>query len=456
MTNYALDYARKRELVGKTWEGNDPSQDFLIAYIKGDPTKSEKARADWIAGLKPGDVIWAEMGAGAGNFLLGCVRQGAKVWRLPTNRIKSAMTAAGDERSLDQVTGEYLERFARQQPEIFYELTEQQTPIAEIAALASGYRNLQDDVRKPLVQKAEAVVSEISLASGANDPTARKAVTEIVLGELFSPKFLATVKQPDLAGTLEAALKKIEIAFYKELDRKLKALPLFRAVFDPIKGCGPRIAGSIIGTIGDIRRFPTAANLKAYAGLHHFENGSRARRKAGELYPVRQELKQACWDFFQQTWKWGKADSPWKAHFLKRVEYEQEKYQLMLILVACEKPETGTADDLMTKACRILNATDSYEKEKDGVAGFLNQLRGQNLADLRTLADCCDQAEIVKLEPETAQLADAKLKIRACERAGRHLQQKLIEHIHREWWKYENCLTSGQPYVYQKPSWVQS
>lgn len=41
----------------------------------------------------------------------------------------------------------------------------------------------------------------------------------------------------------------------KELERAVKVVGIWKAIFEPIKGCGPRLAAGLIAPIGDIRRF---------------------------------------------------------------------------------------------------------------------------------------------------------------------------------------------------------
>jgi|SRR3989344_582317 len=41
----------------------------------------------------------------------------------------------------------------------------------------------------------------------------------------------------------------------KELERAVKAIGIWKAIFDGIEGCGPRLAAGLIAPIGDIRRF---------------------------------------------------------------------------------------------------------------------------------------------------------------------------------------------------------
>lgn len=383
------------------------------------------------------------------------MRQGAKVWRLPTHLSKARREQAGDGK---EATAKILQEVATGSPELFYSFGERQAPIAEIAALATGYRRMQDDVRKPLVQKTRASVQEITLAQGAPDAIEVCRMTETMVTEVFEPNFLQTLSQAQpnfgLADALEAALKAIEKGFYAELQRKLKKLPLFQAVFDPIPGCGPRIAGSVIGQIGDIRAFRSAGALKSYAGYSQNSDNSalRQRRRAGELFSVNQELKQAVWYFSQQTRMYGRADNCWRIEFDKRTQYELNKFCNILILVAIEVE--GDADELLTEGCKVLNALDSYEKGNGDVASYINNLRGQNLNDLALMVGCLDAGQLVVVKPQVELKLAEKLGFRAKDRAARYIGQQFLEHIWTEWSRWEGCQQAQAPYVYKKPPWA--
>lgn len=453
--DYALDFAVRKDIIGRQWDNNVPEKEFRIVYTKGDPQKSELVRMDWIRQLKAGDQVFLEAGSGADCFALGCLRQGAKVWRLPTHLSKAKREQSGKGK---EATAEILQELSTTSPDLFYSFGERQAPVAEIAALATGYRRMQDDVRKPLVQKTRASVQEIALAQGAPDAIEVSRMTEAMVNEIFEPSFLQTLAKTkpnfSLADVLEGALKAIEKGFYTELQHKLKRLPLFQAIFDPIPGCGPRIAGSVIGQIGDIRAFRSPGALKSYAGYGQSSDNPalRQRRRTGELFPVNQELKQATWDFSQQTRMYGRADNPWRIEFDKRTQYELDKFGNILILVAIEVE--GDTDDLLNEACKVLNALDVYEKGNGEVATFINNLRGQNLKDLATMVSCLDAGQVVTVKPQVELKLTEKLGFRAKDRAARYIGQQFMEHVWTEWTRWEKCQQTQSAYVYQKPSWA--
>ncbi|MCX6799821.1 MAG: transposase [Candidatus Falkowbacteria bacterium] len=95
-----------------------------------------------------------------------------------------------------------------------------------------------------------------------------------------------------------------------ELKVVVRRLDVWQEVFEPIEGCGEIIAAAIIDAIGDIRRFPNKAKLKAYAGVHVWNNdyknmpkdtirqasdGSFVRSRRGVRLNSKTQLRQALY-----------------------------------------------------------------------------------------------------------------------------------------------------------------
>ncbi len=118
--------------------------------------------------------------------------------------------------------------------------------------------------------------------------------------------------------------EKEERGIEAELKKLLHSLPVWK-VFEPIEGVGELTAAPLIVAIGDINRFPSASQLKAFLGMHtlradgeKFQKGESpeignskfARRRQGQLSNWNQEGRQALYLISNQFMIWKKG-SPW-------------------------------------------------------------------------------------------------------------------------------------------------
>jgi len=81
----------------------------------------------------------------------------------------------------------------------------------------------------------------------------------------------------------------------------------------PVKGLGPVFVGSILGEIGDIRRFPSPKNLRAYARFHLIE-GKFPRRMTGKFSSWNSYLHETIWLWANEQMP--KYDHPWRLFYL--------------------------------------------------------------------------------------------------------------------------------------------
>lgn len=97
------------------------------------------------------------------------------------------------------------------------------------------------------------------------------------------------------------ALKKEEDEATKLLERAVKASRPW-VLFEPIEGVGPAIAGALIASIGDVRRFATYQKLMAFSGLHPLTRdgkkfGKGEAREAGDsIFPRRRRNQLSNWN----------------------------------------------------------------------------------------------------------------------------------------------------------------
>jgi hypothetical protein len=127
----------------------------------------------------------------------------------------------------------------------------------------------------------------------------------------------------------------VAVTFCRSLERRLKAalearleeMPLYQAVFASVKGCGPGIAGYVISSVMDIRRFPTLPKLRAFAGYHLMQvNGNwvAPRPIRGQRANWNHILQQAVY-YFTSVIDKQPPDNPWKQQLQNRYRVEIAK-----------------------------------------------------------------------------------------------------------------------------------
>jgi hypothetical protein len=232
----------------------------------------------------------------------------------------------------------------------------------------------------------------------------------------------------------------------KEIERALKKHPIYTSVFDPIPGCGPLVSVRIMTAIVDINRFASPSQLKAYAGYHHFPDGTRARRVKGRAFNVNQDLKQGVWQWTQQTIKL--TSSPWRTKLDQRRAYELVKLlrdrqqkaneldlDVEILPVAFSSRSISCVNDVTVADLEFLAKHIDQLRERAGVKTDFSASDDEDDADDAETtsgdeSESTDNAEMKKLAPLVR-----GLKMTALNKAYRWLGQKMLEHIHAEWKK---------------------
>lgn len=274
-------------------------------------------------------------------------------------------------------------------------------------------------------------------------------------------KYLEDIKSGD---EVFAVVTDAEKELKKRIAKKLATLPVFNSVFDPIDGCGDLIAARMIGTMSDIRRFPGEANLKAYAGYHHFDDGSRARRRKGHVSNWAQTLKQGVWQYTQGIVKRPEGSSPWRNLLDRRRAYELMKllgnlgaqHNMHMLptdiatrgIIACTNDMS--VDDLhvllaYVDGLRGMTEVSMLVEGKSKSVDYTDHLEAK-YADApvlltRTLTAYADAIGLVS--PQTKKLCKG-IKGKALNKACRFLGQKFLCHVYREWSKFEESSRQSQ------------
>ncbi|MBI2065777.1 MAG: transposase [Candidatus Zambryskibacteria bacterium] len=332
--NYAVDYQPIGDSVAYAWQDGGEVRRILIkgsaSKAKSSPfssptkksrkatkvTVSELSVAEMLGSLTPDDVLFLELGGQNDKFAIAAFRTGAKLLRLPTWHISDEQKRQREQEGRVgkdvEEPASIIHRFAAEKPESFYPFRESDLPYMEVRLLAKMFGTVQTKIRMALANKLRQIGQDLEFLGGPNGfPTTKQAIESVLMTVPAEER--AEVDPKD--GTAIKFFKSLEGSFKKELEAKLEELPVYKAVFEPIPGCGPGIAGYTIAAMLDIRRFPTFPKLKAYAGWHLVPNNGSgwkaAQRQRGERANWNHMLKQAGFFFAAQVNN-GSPDNPWK------------------------------------------------------------------------------------------------------------------------------------------------
>ncbi|MFH2232315.1 MAG: transposase [Patescibacteria group bacterium] len=482
-----MDYAIAHAFLGVTFVVHMPTKGTQpkVISLKDDAGKEEFV----LKTLQRGDLVLIENG-GAGDKLVELVlARGIEVHRIPTfelgnkDRCQDTVTAQDwkikEEKSTGGETGDKLtSRKVRamavmaawqQRPELFTQSTTTDQTMLQIKHLFRAYRMSQKVLLATYLRlvstfKDRYLLELARLKADDEDFVVDKARVDahavmqamnamlVVIPEDEREQFMAKlgldkIKERDVIPrkqidsmfrTIIDALMESDVISpfmvnmkdtLDEIKKLLKTLPVYKLVFEPLQGCGPLIAARMISTIVDIRRFENDAKLKAYAGYHHFEDGSRARRRAGQVSNWQTELKQAVYLWTQQTIKL--KSSPWRAKLdlrrafelykilrVRQVEADKMGIEVKLLPDAFDGREISSVLHMTPADLGILDAHVEILRKRAGV---------QYMADSSAPKEAATNPEIGKFV--------RGIKGNALDKAVRWLGQQVLKHIFKEWRK---------------------
>ncbi len=271
--------------------------------------------------LLPSDVIAMSLG-GSGDLLAFATnriatRGGATVIRIPPYQQKAAR---GHDDTDEDAT--LLATLAATQPKLFFPMLDRD---ASLIRVRECHRHFQDAMKARIAceqRLRQRVIGQIYIT------------VDGIFPEGGIEKAFDNMKAND---KVLAALVEEEGEREKDLKKALKGFDVFRRVFEPILGVGPRIASRLIDAIGDIRRFPSADQLVAFCGVHLMQDGKGnnvfPRRRAGTIANWHGDARQALYLLMDQ-WNrqsnkpdavWGQRFKANKAHFRRQ---HPEKVQI--------------------------------------------------------------------------------------------------------------------------------
>ncbi len=294
--NYAVDLADISETrVARREDSESPTTVVL---------KSFEDKIKFLEKLKEGDQVWMELGGAGDIFAQVALRNGATVARIPPFLVKDAREVRSAEKKEDHLL---LASLSTENPEFFYPMTEVDEAIVRLRVLIRARSVVQRTVRIRTQQRLIRVYRDLYFVDDPEEALDAYLKEQVAKNPIFQG---AAAYEKDLT---------------KEITSLLKVIPVYGEVFEPIRGCGPVIGGTLIARIVDIRRFKTLANLTAYAGYHLRTNGQVFRQKRGDRSSWDHGLKQAVWNFTDVTNRQPE-DTPWRAMLLARKAYERSKH----------------------------------------------------------------------------------------------------------------------------------
>lgn len=261
-------------------------------------------------------------------------------------------------------------------------------------------------------------------------------------------EYLASLKSGD--EVLEVVTER-EKEIAKMIEKRLKKLPIYTQVFEPIAGMGILTAARMIGSMSDIRRFSSDAHLKSYAGYSHFADGSRQRRRKGHVSNWHQVLKQGVWQFTQRQVKMASGSSEWRDMLDRRRAYELVKILrdanplYLPTEIAAREPIVSVKAMAVEDLDVMLAAVDGLRGETEmAVKGSKKTIEYMDWLDLKypvnyALRTRVKEAYLAGIDRSdmTSKKLMKGVKGKALQKACRFLGQRLLRHVFNTWKEFE-------------------
>jgi len=266
-------------------DGEDLSRFLPHHIIKDDPKaaarKNRPLKPDQVPvgydGLTAGDAVAMCLGGLGGDILaLAICRHGKKRgfsgFQIPSFRLKEIR---GQGKKDDDAM--LLASLLRDQPGEFQEISDLDQGVVSARISASRRHDLLE-TRMVIAQQSAAAFKFRAFCTGEG------GVADVGFG-----KALELAEKND---TVLRAIYAEETVLERGCEKACQRLPIYTDVLEPQKGIGPLTSVVIIGTIGNVRRFPTVGKFKAYCGLHVTADGRFPRQRRGERSAWNRGLRQ--------------------------------------------------------------------------------------------------------------------------------------------------------------------
>jgi len=294
-------------LIYEVASGESRTINFSSRYAEVEFLNGDYFENGLTSGLHDGDLVVTMLGGSGDAFIYALagkhMEQDVRFVRTASFNIRDAREDV-DDSSADCAT---LLRMAQDSPELFVELSVKDLQFIYITTAWPAYERAMR-ARMEYTQRLERVqYDEVYIrASG------------LVPREVFDKKG----KKAGVSDVILKALEDEEALRYGQLLHALGELDIYTLVFEPIEGIGPKLAGRLISTILDIRRFSSEAKLMAYLGVHVLRDGRFPRQRRGERANWSGTARQALYLFAEQANR--RPDSEWGI-YLRRMKANLRK-----------------------------------------------------------------------------------------------------------------------------------
>lgn len=244
-------------------------------------------------GLATGDTVAMVLGGSGDRFAYALSRRGqeigATVMRIPPFVLKERRGDASSDQ--DHIM---LVSLAEQEPSLFYAVGPRDRDLIRVQEVSRARRDAQKDRIACEQRLRSRLIGQIFLSEEGRYPegSIEDEYDKMQANDVIYHNLSIEEKQRE-----------------QELKRAVRALDIWRELFDPITGVGEVLAAGIIAPIGDIRRFASESKLKAFAGVHVLPDGRIPRKRLGSAANWNAQLRQALYllgDQFNY-----RPDSPW-------------------------------------------------------------------------------------------------------------------------------------------------
>ena len=447
--NYAVDYHPVGDSYVIAWEDGQAVSRIILESGKASSTRSgvfgaagskkkksaklaaRMKKADFIGQLGADDTVYTELGGQNDKFCIAAVHKGVRLLRLPTGVVKDETDrrrVAGQAVTQEDIVANILHSVATVSPELFYPFRiVEDLRYLEIRLLSRSYWMVQRDIRISTANRLRHLQQDLDLlGTDKSAATIQESISNIIqtIPEADAIEHLGTDSEQESKEAMKF-YEGLENKLKKAIQAKLQELPLYHAVFTGFGFNLIGVAGYVIGQVLDIRRFPTVAKFKAFAGYHllKVEPGDKLEnylfKPKDWRAPKPQKGQRANWDHMLQQAVYYfvlgveklDADSPWKRQLNYRKNFEIGK--LLQQARAQGKP---------------IPADMTAEKFNAFVADLRRQVRNRAAAEGEENAN----KKVVNIpEPYTG------IPVVARKRALRWLGQMFIIYICTEWRRFE-------------------
>jgi len=261
-----------------------------IVHISGKSTKlaTEEDEAKFLSTITKGDTVAMALG-GSGDYLAFSASRiadsvGATVLRVPPFVLAKERTERAFAKNKEDDAA-LLAIMAKEVPNLFYPVLDRDR---DIILLRECFRARIDAMKARMACEQrirQRVIGQIFCR------------TDGIFPEGGIEKTYDAAKAND--AILQAVLKE-EAKRDNDLKKACESSYVYQQVFGPIAGMGPALAGRIIASIVDIRRFEKESSFLKYCGVHVLADGAFARRRNGQIANWSGECRQALYLFVTQ------------------------------------------------------------------------------------------------------------------------------------------------------------